>query len=96
MVGKLQAKAGKGDELAAILQEAAAAMKDFPACHVYIVTRDVKDADAIHVMEVWDSKEAHDESLKGEDTRAMIARAMPLLDGMPSGVSLVVLGGKGL
>lgn len=49
------------------------------------------------VTEVWDSKEAHDNSLQDEEVRSLISKAMPLLDGEPErGFELDVIGGVGL
>ncbi|HEX8719433.1 MAG TPA: hypothetical protein VF736_02215 [Pyrinomonadaceae bacterium] len=48
-------------------------------------------------MEVWESKEDHDNSLKVPGARELIMQAMPILAGRPEGgTSLEVLGGKGL
>ena len=96
-VGKLAAKDGKGDELAAILLEAANLMSSTPGCLVYLVSKDAKNPDLIWVTEVWTTKDAHDASLQAEAVRALIARAMPLLDGGPEpGLELDVVGGHGI
>ena len=48
-------------------------------------------------MEVWESKEDHDNSLKLPAVRELITQALPLLDGNPTGgTTLEVLGGKGV
>lgn len=95
--GKLTAAAGKGDELADILLEASKLVAAAPGCHIYLIGKDQNDPDSVWVTEVWDSKEDHDNSLKAEGVRALIARAMPLLGGPPQpGQELVILGGRGL
>ncbi|MCB0567835.1 MAG: antibiotic biosynthesis monooxygenase [Phaeodactylibacter sp.] len=97
LYGKLKAQAGKGDELAAILLQAAELVRTAKGCHIYIIGKDTQDGDVIWVTEVWDSKEAHDESLKAEAVRQLIGKAMPLLDGLPEGgTELDVLGGLGI
>ena len=95
--GKIKALAGKGDNLASILLEAANLVATAQGCRLYLVSRDSQDADAVWVTEVWDSKEDHDNSLKVEGVRELIGRAMPILDGTPEkGQELEVLGGAGL
>jgi quinol monooxygenase YgiN len=95
--GKLKTKQGKGQELAAILLEAARLMNQAKGCRLYIVHREPGEEDSIGVTEVWDSKEDHDNSLNLPGSRELIAKAMPLLDGPPKkGVEFEVFGGKGL
>ena len=96
LAGKFKTKPGKGDAMANILLQAARDLQQVKGCHLYVISRDASDPDTIHVMEAWDSKEDHDNSLKGDDTKALIAQAMPLIDGKPEGTHLVVLGGLGL
>jgi len=45
---------------------------------------------------MWENQQAHDDSLKDEQVRALIAEAMPILAGAPSGSELRVMGGHGL
>ncbi len=94
--GKLQATEGKGDELAAILLKASELVEKKSSCHLYLVAKDSKDPDCIWVTEVWDTKEAHDQSLKMEEIKSLINEAMPILKEMPSGgAELIVMGGMG-
>lgn len=65
-------------------------------CQIYIVSRSEADTDAVHVMEVWESKTAHDASLQMPETRAAITEAMPLMTGEFTGLQLDVAGGLGL
>lgn len=93
----LQAAAGKGPELAAILQEAAALVSSASGCRIYIVSLDESTPDAVWVTEVWDSKQEHDDSLGLPGVRGLISKAMPLLAAPPQrGQTLEVLGGAGL
>ena len=80
----------------AILLQAAEGVQTAKGCQLYIISQDEKDPDTIHVFETWDSREDHDNSLKMEDSKALIAQAMPLLEGKPQGMSLKVFGGAGL
>lgn len=93
--GKITAQRGKRDELLAILVEAAGAMNEVKGCHLYIVHTDNADPDAIRVYELWDSKEDHDASLQNQETRQLIAKAMPLINGRPEGMEWEAVAGKG-
>lgn len=86
--GSFTAKKDKGDELASILEEAANLMKNAEGCVVYIVGQQSDNKDIVHVFETWDSKEAHDNSLHIEGVRELIGKAMPLIEGKPSGTEI--------
>ncbi|MBC8033261.1 MAG: antibiotic biosynthesis monooxygenase [Chitinophagaceae bacterium] len=95
--GKLTAKAGNREKLAQILLEAARLLSETKGCQLYVIGIDDNDEEAVWVTEVWDTKEDHENSLKVESTRALIAQAIPILDGMPEkGQELRVLGGLGI
>jgi quinol monooxygenase YgiN len=93
---RFSAQRGRGDELAAILLEAAKGTEADADCLLYLVSRSPADADTVFVTEAWTSREAHDRSLEDEDVRALIARAMPLMAAPPDAVTLAPAGGKGL
>lgn len=94
--GKFKAQKGKREELVSVLLQAARLVSTAKGCHQYIIYKDLKDEDEIYVGEIWDSKEDHDNSLKMEGCSELISKAMPLIDGRPEGVSLEVVGGKGV
>ena len=95
--GKLTATEGNGDQLATILLEASRLVSTAKGCHLYLVSRDKNEKEAVWVTEVWDSKEDHDNSLKVEGVKELISQAMPILDGMPEkGQELEILGGAGI
>ncbi|MBM7565227.1 putative quinol monooxygenase [Paenibacillus sacheonensis] len=94
--GKMMAQPGKRDELATLLLEATAAMKDVKDCQVYIVSVLPEEPDAIWITEVWSSAEAHQASLALDTTRAMIQRAKPLIAGFEQQIRHVPLGGIGV
>ena len=95
--GKLKASEGNGAKLASILLEASRLVSTAKGCHLYIISEDKNEKDAVWVTEVWDSKEDHDDSLKVEGVRELISQAMPILDGPPQkGQELEILGGAGL
>jgi len=95
--GKLTATAGNGDQLSAILLEAAKLVSTATGCHLYLVSKDNTDQDSVWVTEVWDSKEDHDNSLNVAGVKELIAQAMPILNGRPEkGQELDILGGAGI
>jgi quinol monooxygenase YgiN len=95
--GRLLAQPGKGDELEAILLEAAEALDAEDDCLLYVVSRQPDDPEAVWVTEAWTSPEAHRASLENEATRALIQRAMPLIAELPErSIELRPVGGKGL
>ena len=93
---RFTAQPGHGDELEAILLEAAAGTEAEDDCLLYIVSRSPADPDVVYVTEVWTSREAHDRSLEDEAVRALITRAMPLMAQPPDAQTLAPAGGKGL
>lgn len=94
--GKLTAKPGNADQLSTILLQAAEAVSKTKGCKVYAISKDSTDPDSIWITEIWDNKEDHDNSLKLEETRALIMQAIPLISGQPQkGQELEVLGGLG-
>jgi len=94
--GKFKAQKGKRDELVSILLQAATLGSTAKGCRQYIICKDLKDEDGVFVSEIWDSKEDHDDSLKMEGCSQLISKATPLIDGRPEGVSLEIIGGKGV
>ncbi len=96
LYGKLIAQEGKRAEFVEIMMRAAALVGKFPGCHLYIINEDLADETTIWIYELWDDEEAHDESLKDEQVRALIAEAMPLMGGKPEGAKLRAVGGHGV
>ncbi len=95
--GKLTAKQGQRDELAAILIDASKLVATAQGCKLYIVGLDHNDLNSVYITEIWDKKEDHDNSLKVVGVRELIMKAMPLLDGQPTkGQEIEILGGAGL
>ncbi|MBC5992385.1 putative quinol monooxygenase [Pontibacter cellulosilyticus] len=92
--GKLQAKDGNGDALAAILLQASQLVSTAKGCHLYLVSKDAQNPDSIWITEVWNSKEDHDNSLQLDGVGALISQAIPLMADKPTkGLELEVLGG---
>ena len=94
--GKFNAVEGARDELAGILLEAATALRQNPDCLLYIIHVAEDDATGIWVTEAWTNPQAHADSLKPDDVRALIARARPLIAGFGERHEFRTLGGKGL
>jgi quinol monooxygenase YgiN len=95
MHGYFKAQPGQGEALAAILLEAADALRADDSCLLYVVSRG-EDADTIWVSEAWKDREAHDASLRAPGVPEMIARARPLIAGMDGRAEFTPLGGKGV
>ncbi|HEY7374726.1 MAG TPA: antibiotic biosynthesis monooxygenase [Polyangia bacterium] len=94
--GRLGAKDGKRDALAANLLRAAAAMESLPARRLYVVSTSESDPDGVWVTEIWDSAEDHAASLKRPETQQLIAETMPRIAALPERADkLALLGGKG-
>lgn len=94
--GKLIAKDGEREQLAAILLEAAESMQNLDDCELYLVSVALEDPNAVYVYEVWSSESAHQGSLTLESTQTLIKRAKPILAGMERISTLVPRGGKGI
>jgi quinol monooxygenase YgiN len=96
MCGKLTTKPGTRSEFVQILRQAADIVAQMAGCRMYLVTESLDDEDVIHVLELWESAEAHAASLQNEAVRELIGQAMPLLEGAPAGNRLRVVGGFGV
>lgn len=95
--GKLAAKEGDGEKLTSILLQASNLVSTAKGCVLYVIGKDKNDDNAVWVTEIWDSKEDHDNSLKDDNVKALIAQAIPLLAGQPQkGQELEIVGGKGV
>jgi quinol monooxygenase YgiN len=95
MHGYFTAQPGQGEALAAILLEAAEALRADDSCLLYVVSRG-DDPDTIWVSEAWTDREAHDASLRAPGVPETIARARPLIAGIDGRAEFTPLGGKGV
>ena len=96
MHGRIVARPGHGDELAAILLEAAAGLRANPDCLLYVVSRAADDPDSVWVAEAWTDRAAHAASLEDPGARELIARARPIIASFADRAELRPEGGKGL
>jgi quinol monooxygenase YgiN len=94
-LGTMRARPGRRDDVTAILLSGSDGLRA-AGCQLYVVGVSAGDPDLIWVNEVWDSKEAHDASLRLPETRAAIGRAMPMLTGEFTSQELTVVGGLGV
>lgn len=96
LCGKLVAVDGQGDVLAGHLLDAAAALGDAAGCLLYVVNRDPGEPEAVWVMELWESADAHRASLELDAVQQLITRARPVIASMGERFELEPIGGKGL
>lgn len=95
--GKLDATAGKSEDLASLLLQASKLLANSKGCRLYAIGKSELEPHSVYITEIWDSKQDHDNSLKDSEVRALIMQAMPLLEGTPTkGQELQVLGGLGV
>ena len=78
LLGQMMAQPGKRAELVAILSEGTGAM---PGNIAYLIGEDSANADAIWIVELWTSREAHADSLKLPAVQDAIKKGRPLIAG---------------
>ncbi|MEU8610846.1 putative quinol monooxygenase [Actinoplanes sp. NPDC048791] len=88
----MRTTAGHRDDVVKILLSGVDGLRE-AGCRLYVVGVSETDPDLIWVNEVWASKDHHAASLQLPETRAAIARAMPMLTGEFTGQELTVAGG---
>jgi quinol monooxygenase YgiN len=88
----MRTKAGHRDDVVQILLSGVDGLREV-GCQLYLVGVSDTDPELIWVTEVWESKRHHDDSLQLPETRAAIARAMPMLTGEFTGQELTIAGG---
>ena len=78
LLGQMMAAPGQRAELVAILSEGTGTM---PGNIAYLIGEDSANPDAIWIVELWESKEAHAASLKLPAVQAAIKKGRPLIAG---------------
>ena len=91
LIGQIVALPGKRTELAAIL----AGIGAMPGCLSYVVADDTTDLDSLWVTEVWESKQAHTDSLALPAVQEAIAKGRPLIASFASRIETNPVGGIG-
>lgn len=94
-IASMKTRPGHRDDVVAILTGGADDLRR-AGCHLYLVGVSASDDVTIWVSEVWETKEHHDASLQLPETKAAIAKAMPMLTGEFTGEELTVAGGLGV
>lgn len=90
-VGTLGVQPGKRDEVVALLTRLNLDLKE-AGCLLYEVGVNSEEPDTVFVAELWESAEAHQNSLQLASVRSAIAEAMPLLSGQMGGSQFNVVG----
>jgi quinol monooxygenase YgiN len=78
LLGQMMAQPGKRAELVAILSEGTGGM---PGNIAYLIGEDSANPDAIWIVELWDSKDAHAASLQLPAVQEAIKKGRPLIAG---------------
>jgi quinol monooxygenase YgiN len=91
----MRTKPGHRDDVVAILLGGEDGLRA-AGCDLYVVGTSADEPDLVWVYEVWLSKEHHVASLELPETKAAIAKAMPMLTGEFTGQPLDIAGGLGV
>lgn len=94
-IGSMKAKPGRRDEVVGILLGGVEGLRR-AGCALYVVGVSDTDDVTIWVSEVWQSKEAHDASLRLPETKTAIGKAVPMLTGEFTSQEVAVAGGLGV
>ena len=92
--GKLTAKEGKAQELAAYMQEVVKEMQALDTCFCYILGERADEPNSIYIYEVWESEQAQNDSLTLEVFQNLIAKARPIIAGIENLHKLTIFDGK--
>ncbi|GLY64941.1 putative quinol monooxygenase [Amycolatopsis taiwanensis] len=96
----MNARPGRGDDLAAALVAVANGLRDFPGCEAYVISQDRANPDTVYVVEMWADEAAADAALDAARTATgdgvSISDVLAMLAGQPHRVDLIPLGGVGL
>jgi quinol monooxygenase YgiN len=96
VIAKLVAQPGKRDELADALASVIKATSNEPGTQLYILSTDDKDAETLYMYEIYDSKDALDAHMAGEEFKALGKQLGPLIAAPPELHFGQPLSGKGL
>ena len=92
LIGEIETHPGGRDELAGILLS----MGEMPGCISYVVANDPEKPDSLWVTELWESKQAHADSLALPEVQAAIAQGRPLIAGFATRIETDPVGGVGI
>ncbi|MGG3805669.1 antibiotic biosynthesis monooxygenase [Metabacillus fastidiosus] len=94
LFGKFNVKESERDTLAAILLEAAEAMKSLEEYEIYLVNISDEEPNSVFVYEVWSNENSHPLFLTLDSTQILIESAKPIIAGMERISTLKPSGGK--
>jgi quinol monooxygenase YgiN len=92
LITKLRSVPGQRDALISILTEISASM---PGCVSYRLAKDIVDAEALWVTEVWTDRDAHRASLALPSVQDAIRKGRPLIAGFDAPFETEPVGGDG-
>jgi quinol monooxygenase YgiN len=92
LINRFVAQPGQRDALVAAMTSDVGAM---PGCRSFVVAHDPKDADAVWITEVWDTKGDWEASMEIPGVKASIEVAMPLIRDFGETIETEVVAGYG-
>lgn len=93
------AKAGRGEELAAVMLQLAEGLRGSMGCELYMVNRDSSEPDKVRVVEVWTDRDSADAALAttvATHAEININDLFEMLVEPPEQLDVTPLGGVGL
>jgi quinol monooxygenase YgiN len=93
LIGKIVAVDGQREVLISIMLEGSSRM---PGCLSYVVARDLDDANAIWITEVWEDEASHRASLSLPSVQQAMARGKPLIASFDERLVTEPVAGQGL
>lgn len=96
LLNKLTAKPGQRQQVVDILLESGQLFDDNADCYLYLVSESAEDPNAIWVVDLWTTEEAHEDALTVPELRPFVEKSLPLLEGMPEQIEVRPVGGKGV
>ncbi|MCW2962216.1 MAG: antibiotic biosynthesis monooxygenase [Thermoleophilia bacterium] len=95
MHGKLTAKEGHREQLILVLMETADLLRSAEGCEIYVIHRERDNRRDVWVSEVWADQSFHTASAQLPGVKALIDRAMPMIESGEA-TQLDTVGGVGL
>jgi quinol monooxygenase YgiN len=80
-VAEIKAKAGHEEEVRVILHELVLPARAEPGCERYHLLEDKTNPGSFSTYEEWENVKSLEAHLAGEDAKAALAKAHPILDG---------------
>lgn len=86
---------GERDSLVDILLAAAKGMESVEGCDLSVINIPDNEPHAVWVTEIWSNPSAHQASLSLDQSKTLIQKARPLIDGVEQ-IKLSAIGGRGI